>query len=181
MSQSENALGPDLNLTENFARQLHAIASELMLHEPPDCSIQSTMLVHDAFLKLQRQSNLQEADRPALLAAAAKIMRRLLVDHGRKRARLKRGGKNAKKNLPRVIADDANPFDIVELHDAIEVLRNHSEVSADIVEKKFFGGMTHAEIAQVVGLSERTVGEKWRFAKAWLYRSMTPHESKATK
>ncbi len=176
VSKPEDPGGAEMDLSANFAAELHDIASNLMRREPPDCSIQSTILVHDAYLKIQQQLNLRSADRAELLAAAAKIMRRLLVDHARRRRRLKRGGKNSRKRLPDSVVDDANPFDVVELHDALEDLRQRCEVTADIVEKKFFGGMTHEEIAEVTGLSERTVGEKWRFAKAWLYRSMTPRD-----
>lgn len=175
MTQSaENEAHSELELSANFAAQLHEIASHLMRREPPDCTLQSTILVHDAFLTLQRQLNLRTADRPVLLAAAARTMRRLLVDHGRSRRRLKRGGRRSRETLPDSLADAANPIDVLELHDALEGLQQRCPVTADIVEKKFFGGMTHEEIAEVTGLSERTIGEKWRFAKAWLYRVLTP-------
>jgi RNA polymerase sigma-70 factor, ECF subfamily len=148
-----------------------------MRRERPDCPLQSTILVHDAYMALDRQRNLQGSDRSTLLAASARIMRRLLVDCARGRRRQKRGGEKVINFLPPDAADDATPIDALELHEAIEALKAHSAVSADIVELKFFGGMSHAEIAQVTGLCERTIGEKWRFARAWLFRSMSaPHK-----
>jgi DNA-directed RNA polymerase specialized sigma24 family protein len=76
--------------------------------------------------------------------------------------------------LPSSVADDAKNIDVLELHDALDALKEHCAMTSSIVEMRFFGGMTHAEIAQVLGLSERTIGEKWRFAKVWLYRAMNP-------
>lgn len=162
-------------LTQCFYAQLYRIAASLMRREPPDCSLQATILVHDAYMALEKQRNVREAGLPVKLAAAAKTMRRILIDHARSARRQKRGGKYSKKLLPPEVADVANPVDRLELTEAIAALREQCPQSADIVEMKFFGGMSHEEIGQVVGLSERTVGDRWRFAKRWLYRAMTPN------
>jgi RNA polymerase sigma factor (TIGR02999 family) len=162
-----------LALTGSLYGELYEVADKLMRRERLDCSLQSTMLVHDAYMVLRRQRNLLARSRPELLAASAKIMRRLLVDHARARVRLKRGGKKPKETLPSAIPDDANSIDMLKLHEALDALSRRCDTTARIVEMRFFGGMTHAEIAQVIGLSERTIGEKWRFAKAWLYRAMS--------
>jgi RNA polymerase sigma factor (TIGR02999 family) len=169
---SGDAGNPRLELSETLYAQLYEIAASLVRREPPDCSLQSTMLVHDAFLNLQRQHNLQGSQRSRLLAAAAQIMRRLLVDHARARRRQKRGGEKKRNSLSPAMAVDANTVDVIDLNDALEALRRECEMTADIVDMKFFGGMTHDEIAEVTGLSARTVKEKWKFAKAWLYRAM---------
>ena len=168
----DTAPGPAL--TRSFYADLREVAGNLMRWERPGCSLQSTILVHDAFMALARQRNLQTSDRPALLAAAAQTMRRLLVDNARAGRRHKRGGKDVIGSLPTSLADDAKNIDVRELHDALNALKEHCETTTRIVEMRFFSGMTHAEIAQVTGLSERTIGEKWRFAKAWLYRAMNP-------
>ena len=167
---SSPASKPDL--TPSFYGELYEIAANLMRREPSNCSLQSTILVHDAYLTLSRQRNLQASERPALLAAAAQIMRRLLVDRARARQRHKRGGKKIRETLPDSLAADAKNTDVLELHQALEALSEKCETTGKIVEMRFFGGMTHSEIAQVMGLSERTIGEKWRFAKAWLYRAI---------
>jgi RNA polymerase sigma factor (TIGR02999 family) len=145
-----------------------------MRWERAGCSLQSTILVHDAFMALARQRNLQASDRSSLLAAAAQTMRRLLIDNARAGQRQKRGGNDFIVSLPPSLADDARRIDERELHDALNALKEHCETTARIVEMRFFSGMTHAEIALVTGLSERTIGEKWRFAKVWLYRAMNP-------
>jgi RNA polymerase sigma factor (TIGR02999 family) len=160
------------DLTPNLYGELYEIAASLMRREPRNCSLQSTILVHDAYMALSRQRNLQDSERPALLAAAAQIMRRLLIDRARARQRQKRGGKKVRETLPDSLADDAKTTDVLELHQALEALSGKCATTARIVEMRFFGGMTHAEIAEVLGLSERTIGERWRFAKAWLCRAM---------
>ena len=159
-------------LTPSLYAELYEIAANLMRREPSESSLQSTMLVHDAFMALCRQRNLQGSEQSALLAAAAQIMRRLLIDRARARQRHKRGGKKGRESLPDFLADDAKAAEVLELHEALETLKAKCETTAQVVEMRFFGGMTHAEIAQVMRLSERTIGEKWRFAKAWLYRAM---------
>ncbi len=168
----DTASGPAL--TRSFYADLHQVASNFMRWERPGCSLQSTILVHDAFMALARQRNLQTSDRSSLLAAAAQTMRRLLIDNARAGQRHKRGGKDVIGSLPPALTDDAKSFDVSELHDALNALREQCETTARIVELRFFSGMTHAEIAQVTGLCERTICEKWRFAKAWLYRAMNP-------
>lgn len=176
-SSPNNSHPSCLELSTTLYAELYEIASKLMLREPPDCSLQSTMLVHDAFLKLQRQRNLQGSERVQLLAAGAQIMRRLLVDQARARGRSKRGGGKKKNSLSPPIADDANTIDVLDLADALDALRRQQDVAAEIVEMKFFGGMTHEEIAEVTGLRPRTVKAKWAFAKAWLYRALeTPND-----
>jgi RNA polymerase sigma factor (TIGR02999 family) len=159
-------------LTRGLYAALHGIASKLMRSERPDCPLQSTILVHDAYIALSRQRNLEACDQPTLLAAAALIMRRLLVDSARACRRQKRGGKKVKQFLPPSLTRDANTIADVELRDALDALRAHCETTARIVELRFFGGLTHAEIAEKTGLCERTVGERWRFAKAWLHRAI---------
>ena len=160
------------DLTPSLYGELYEIAAGLMRREASNCSLQSTILVHDAYLALSRQRNLQDSERPALMAAAAQIMRRLLIDRARGRQRQKRGGKKVRETLPDSLADDAKTTDVLELHQALEALGGKCATTARIVEMKFFGGMTYPEIAEVLGLSERTIGEKWRFAKAWLGRAM---------
>jgi RNA polymerase sigma-70 factor, ECF subfamily len=169
---ASDAQETEMPLTESLYGELHEVAVKLMRRERPDSSLQSTILVHDAFLALRRQRNLQSSERCRLLAAAAQIMRRQLVDSARARRRQKRGGSRLRESLPPTLTVDANEIDVLELHDALKVLKSRHETTANIVEMKFFGGMTHAEIAEVTGLSERTIGEKWRCAKAWLYRAM---------
>jgi RNA polymerase sigma factor (TIGR02999 family) len=166
--------GAGQDLTGSLYADLHEVAGNLMKRERPGCSLQPTILAHDAYLTLARQRNLRGCNRAALLAAATTIMRRLLVDSARMRRRLKRGAGKIENSLPALLTDDANTSDALEIHEAVDALRRHCKTTARIVELRFFHGMTHAEIAEVTGLCQRTVGEKWRFAKAWLQRAMNP-------
>ena len=153
--------------------QLHQIAERALKRESPGHSLQPTLLVNDAYLRLLEQRNISPDDRSAVMAAGATIIRRLLVDYARKRKSQKRGGEKGRGNrLHASIADDASQIDVLELNDALEVLGEHRPRAARVVELKFFGGQTSEEIGDQIGVSLRTVKSDWRFAKAWLYREL---------
>ncbi len=112
-------------------------------------------------------------DRAQVLAVGANIIRRLLVDYARKRKAEKRGGETGRGfQLHVSLPGNANVIDVVELNDVLEKLAQKRERTAQVVELKFFGGMTSDEIAEELGISLRTVKNDWRFAKAWLYRQL---------
>ncbi len=153
--------------------QLHHVAEKALKQEAPGHSLQPTLLVNDAYLRLLDQRNVTPEDRSAVMAAGANIIRRLLVDYARKRKRLKRGGEEGRGNpLHFSIADDTSQIDVLELDDALEVFATDRPRAAQVVELKFFGGLTGEEIAEQLGVSIRTVKNDWRFAKAWLYREL---------
>lgn len=155
--------------------QLHELAERALSRESPGHSLQPTLLVNDAYLRLQEQQNLDPDERSLMLAAGATIIRRLLVDYARQRKRLKRGGKEG-RGIPLHIsvADDAKGLDILELNDALKTLAKEFPRAARIVELKFFGGLTGEEIAEQLDVSLRTVNNDWKYAKAWLYRALGP-------
>tara|TARA_R110002072_G_scaffold13481_1_gene56623 strand:- start:42555 stop:43097 length:543 start_codon:yes stop_codon:yes gene_type:complete len=155
--------------------QLHGLAEKALSRERAGHSLQPTLLVNDAYLRLQEQENLDSANRSLMLAAGATIIRRLLVDYARGRKRLKRGG-NDGRGIPLHIsvADDAKGLDVLELNDALEALASEMPRAARIVELKFFGGLTGEEVAAQLDVSLRTVNNDWKFAKAWLYRQLGP-------
>jgi len=152
--------------------RLHELAEKALRRESPGHSLQPTLLVNDAYLRLKEQQNLDPADRSLMLAAGATIIRRLLVDYARQRKRLKRGGKEG-RGIPLHIsvADDAKGLDILELNEALETLAKELPRAAWIV---FFGGLTGEEIAEQLDVSLRTVNNDWKYAKAWLYRALGP-------
>ena len=158
---------------QSIYEQLHRIAEKALKHEAPGHSLQPTLLVNDAYLRLLDQRNVTPEDRSAVMAAGANIIRRLLVDYARKRKRLKRGGENGRGNpLHFSIGDHANQIDVLELNDAMEVFAKERPRAAQVVELKFFGGLTGEVIAEQLGVSIRTVKNDWRLAKAWLYREL---------
>lgn len=154
--------------------ELHEIAERALRRESPGHSLQPTLLVNDAYLRLLEQRNISLADRSLVMAAGATIIRRLLVDYARKRKSQKRGGKQGRGNQLHVsIADNANHLDVLELNDALEALGKQRSRAAQVVELKFFGGLTSEEVGEHIGVSLRTVKSDWRFAKAWLYRELS--------
>ena len=151
--------------------ELRNMAQARLRHEPAGITLQTTALVHEAYLKLLPRRDGEWAGREHFLAAAGEAMRRILVDHARGRHRLKRGG-----DLMRVeLHDDATAHDdreLIELDDALERLRVIDAVGAQVVTLKMFSGMTEAEIAAATATSERTVRRHWVFARAWLAREL---------
>jgi len=139
----------------------------------PGQTLQATALVHEAWLRLVTADQRTWENRAHFFAAAAEAMRRILVDHVRSRARLKRGGGRLRLNVDDLELADTTPDEKVLLIDeALERLKAQEPQKAHIVVLKFFGGMTDREVALHLGLSERTVERNWAFARAWLLHSM---------
>lgn len=152
-----------------------------MAGERADHSLQATVLVNEAYLRLVDGKNVKWQDRAHFLAVASRVMRRILVDHARARRAQKRGGPAA-----RVIFDEAlvvtNPprEDFVALDDALEALEVFDQRKSRVVELRFFGGLSVEETALVLRVSPATVMADWRLAKAWLQREMRggrPHDA----
>jgi RNA polymerase sigma-70 factor (ECF subfamily) len=153
--------------------ELHKIAAVQMNNERKDHTFQATVLVHEAYFKLVGQRNLKFENRKHFLAAASKIIRRILIDHARGKNRIKRG--DAKKRVGLEVAEGIagkSDVDLVELNDALERLEQKSERSAKVVEMRFFGGLTMEEIADVLKVALGTVNNDWAFARAWLAREL---------
>lgn len=152
--------------------EVRAVAAAYLSRERPDHTLQPTALVHEAYLKLQRGGVAPEG-RIHLLALAAAAMRQILVDHARARAAQKRGG-----GWQRVTVDSAVAFsqdgieDVLAVHEALARLATVDARGAHVVEMRFFGGLTEAEIAEELGISERWVREQWTHARAWLRRDL---------
>lgn len=154
--------------------ELRRLAGAAMQQERQEHTLQPTALVNEAFLVLQRQQNLRMEDKSQFMAAASNTIRRILVDHARVRAAKKRGGPDAKRiPLNITLPGEERQLDILDLNDALEELAKKNERAAQIVEYRFFGGMTGQEIADELGVSIRTVNNDWKFSKAWLYMQMT--------
>ncbi len=148
--------------------ELHRIAARLMRSERPDHTLQATALVHEAYARLV-DSDASASDRVHFMSLAARIMRRILVDHARGRGRAKRGGGQLVVTLSEVEAVAPGAADrLVDIDEALERLKALDARKHHAVEMSVFGGMTHAEIASVLGVSVPTVERDVRMARAWL-------------
>jgi RNA polymerase sigma factor (TIGR02999 family) len=158
-----------------------ALASRHLARERPVHTLQPTALVHEAFLKLVDQSRVNWQGRTHFFAVGAQAMRRILVEHARSRKRLKRGGEAHRDLLDEGVAlVEGNPADVLALDEALVKLAALDERQARVVEYRFFGGLTMEEIAEVLGVSKRTVEGEWRVARAWLHRELSGGEGVST-
>lgn len=157
-------------------KDLHQIASRHMRREPAGHSLQPTAVVSEAYFRLIDQRRVQWRNRAHFFGVAAEMMRRILVDHARRRRAERRGGDQERVMLTGldVAASEPSPVDVLALHQALERLAVFDPQQARIVELRYFAGLTIEEVAEVVGVSEATVARDWTFAKAWLRASLSP-------
>jgi RNA polymerase sigma factor (TIGR02999 family) len=155
--------------------ELRRRAEALMARESPGHTVQATMLVHDAYLKLIRQDRASYRDRDHFFAVAAQTMRRLLVDHARTRRRDKRGGGQIRVSLDEGLGLQAGGgADVLAVDEALTRLEALDPQQARIVELRFFGGLTVDAVASQLGMSKRAVEAEWTMIAAWLRRELGP-------
>ncbi|MGH7710850.1 MAG: ECF-type sigma factor, partial [Gemmatimonadaceae bacterium] len=153
--------------------ELRAIAHRQLAAMGRDGTLQTTALVHEAYLKLVDQSRAQWQDRAHFLALASLAMRHVLVDRAKARAALKRGGDHRKITLDEEeIGVDDQPEALLQLHEALNRLAELQPRLARVVECRFFGGLTEDEIAEALGLTARTVQRDWAKARMLLRRAL---------
>jgi RNA polymerase sigma factor (TIGR02999 family) len=161
------------NLVPLVYQELRRRAASYLRRERSDHTLQPTALVHEAFIRLTAQTRVSWVNRAQFFALSAQLMRRILVDHARERQAAKRPGGI------RVTFDDAlgavppPDCELLMLDDALRDLARLDPRQADIVELKYFGGLSEAEVAAVLSLSRATVTREWQSARAWLYRRIT--------
>ncbi|QDV07963.1 RNA polymerase sigma factor [Planctomycetes bacterium Poly30] len=148
--------------------ELRQLASAYLARERSDHTLQPTALVHEAFVKLSPQKKRWE-NRSQFIGVAAVAMRRILVDYARKHRSEKRGGGARRVELDLATMETTEgAIDLVRMDEALTGLAKLSARQAQVVELRFFGGLTNDEIAEVLAVSYRTVENDWRFARAWL-------------
>ena len=158
--------------------ELHRLAASYLARERPDHTLQPTALVHEAFLRLINQREVDWRNRAQFLGVAAGLMRRILVNHARDRAAAKRGGERERVSLSLVEVPSGGPdVDLIALEDALERLTALDERKAKVVELRFFGGLSVAEVAEVLEVSRATVEREWSFARAWLFDALGGNEA----
>ena len=157
--------------------ELHRIARRCMRGERAGHSLQATALVNEAYMRLVDTQRVQWQDRSHFLAMSARLMRRILVDHARARLYHKRGGAAQRVTLVDNLGrSDERPHDLVALDEALEALARVDERRSQVVELRFFGGLTVEETAHVLAISTDTVLRDWKLAKAWLLRALRSGE-----
>lgn len=149
--------------------ELHLLASAYLRREHAGQTLQPTALIHEAYLRLIDQTTAGWNDRVHFFRAAARTMRNILVDAARARKAAKRGGARERVSLSGVGPAAPGAIDIVELDDLLALLRKLNARHADMVELRFFAGLSIAEAAAALGVSTSTVEEDWAIARAWLY------------
>jgi len=156
--------------------ELRRIAAAHMRRERVGHTLQPTALAHEAFLRLVRYEGVLHEDRAHFLALAATCVRRILLEHARKRGAKKRGGGALRVTLVEELTPGAamSELDVVELDDLLVALGRRNERQARVVELRFFGGQSVEDVASTLQVSPRTVKSDWRFARAWLRSRMTP-------
>ena len=162
------------NLMPIVYNELRRLAQHHMRFEAPEHTLQATVLVNEAYLRLVNQERVNWQNRAHFFGAAAQIIRRVLVDHARARDRLKRGGSAVKVTLhDEVVAAKEVELDIVALDHALKALAKLDPQQERIIEMRFFAGLSIEDTAAALNISPATVKRDWATARAWLYREMT--------
>ncbi len=159
-------------LLEVVYEDLRRLAGAYMRNERGDHTLQATALVHEAFIRLVDWENVTWQNRAQFFAVAAEVMRKILIDHARRKKAQKRSGGQKIELHEAVSFSDEKEFDVLALEDALQSLEKLDPRQAKIVELRFFGGLSIEETAYILNVSETTVKREWTFAKAWFQREL---------
>ena len=165
---------PDEDLDARLYAELRALAGSFLNRERADHTLQPTALVHEAWIRLSAQDGSRWSNRAHFFAVAAQCMRRILIDHARRKGRHKRGGELQRVTMVTDLTPSLEPaeVDVLALDEALQRLAELDARQAQVVELRFFAGLTVEEVAQALDVSARTVAGDWRLARAWLSREL---------
>jgi RNA polymerase sigma factor (TIGR02999 family) len=153
---------------------MHRLARRYMRKESPDCVLQTTALINEAYIRLIKGKKMRWQNRVHFFGVSTRLMRQILVDYARKQHRLKRGGAVIKVSLEEAVAvAQERGEDVVALDEALISLSAIDRRQSLIVELRFFGGLSVEEVAEVLKVAPRTVQREWTLARAWLYRELS--------
>ena len=154
--------------------ELRRIAAHKMANEAPDHTLQPTALVHEAWLRLVHAEDQTWENRAHFFGAAAEAMRRILIDHARRKHAAKHGGALQRVDLKEIDQPaQASDETLLRVNDALESLAREDPVAAELVKLRFFGGLKMEEAALALGVTDRTARRYWRFARAWLHEALS--------
>lgn len=160
-------------------QELRRIAQYHLKQERADHTLQSTALVHEAYLRLVKQAPAEVENRAHFLAVASRLMRQILVDHARGHRAAKRGGGLKLELQDAMVEQKAQNVDLIALDNALNELARLDPQQCQIVEMRFFGGLSIEDTAEVIGVSRTTIKREWATARAWLLREMSRKEARA--
>ena len=165
-------------LVDSIYQELRVIAQAQLSRERPDQTLQPTALVHEAYQRLFHDGQHYD-NRRHFFCAAALVMRRILVDRARRRLARIRGGEMSKHRLTEFpeIAHPGTPQEILDLHDALTLLEEGHPRVGELVQLRFFAGLTIREAADVMGVSVRSANRTWKFARSWLHRAISGEDN----
>ncbi len=153
--------------------ELQRLAHRYMSRERPGHTLQTTALLDDAYMQLSDKTHPQWQNRAHFFAVAAQLMRRIMVDHARQRQALKRGGGALRVTLDEsLVSAESRSAELLALDEAMEKLAAFDKRKADVVEMRYFGGLTMEEIAEVMKVHVNTVTRDWKAARAWLFAAL---------
>ena len=158
--------------------ELRRLARDYLRHQRSGHTLQATALVHEAYLRLVDQQSVSWQNRLHFFAVAAQVMRYILIDYARSHTAAKRGGSARKLSLDEAkISPQERAAELVALDDALKSLAKVDRRKSQVVELRYFGGLSVEEIAEVLGVSEKTVRRDWHMAKLWLYRELSKEQA----
>ena len=162
------------DLIQEVYQKLHSLAEQLLRHESPAHTLQPTALVNEAYMRMVDQKHVDWKGTTHFYAVSARMMRRILVDHARGKKRIKRGGGMDRIQLTDdMVVSNRHEEDVIAVDDAINKLAKLQPRQAEIVELRFFGGLSVAQVAETLGVSKRTVEADWTMLRAWLRRELS--------
>ena len=171
MGRGEGATGEEL--LPLVYQELRRLAAVRMAQEQAGQTLQATALVHEAWLRLIREGDRTWQNRGHFFAAASEAMRRILIENARRKSRFKHGGGQISVDVQNIELAETTPDDkMLLINEALERLEAENPERARVVVLKFFGGLTNLEVAESLGIGERTVDRQWAYAKAWLFRKI---------
>ncbi|HJP95594.1 MAG TPA: sigma-70 family RNA polymerase sigma factor [Pyrinomonadaceae bacterium] len=154
--------------------ELHRLARRYMSRERKGHTLQTTALINEAYVRLVDQRNVHWSNRSHFFAISAQIMRRILIDHARRHAYVKRGGGAQQVSLEEAATiTPQQSSELIRLDEALKSLAEMDSRRSRVVELRYFGGLSNEEIAGVLNISENTVTRDWNMARAWLYQQLT--------
>ncbi len=160
--------------------ELRRLAGRRMAFESAGQTLQATALVHEAWLRLIEKGESRWQNRAHFFGAAAKAMRRILIENARRKSRQKRGGYLIRLDFEGLDVAETPDEKVLLIDDALEQLEAEDPEKAQVVTLKFFGGCTNQEVAACLGTTERTIERHWAFARAWLFQCISAGQGSAT-